>query len=88
MAECAECGRHFHRPAGEDWRVRCVSCWLAHKNLQAERRLDADDIRAELSQNMRALLQLTHPDKHAGSDVANRITGWLLSLRDRIGANR
>ncbi len=85
MAECVECGRYFHRPAGEDWRVRCVRCWLEHKGLQSERQPDATDIRSELNQNMRALLQLVHPDRHDGSEVANRVTAWLLSLRDRNG---
>ncbi len=30
---------------------------------------------------LRQLLQLAHPDKHAGSAMATEITAWLLSLR-------
>jgi len=30
---------------------------------------------------IRQLLQLVHPDKHAGSALAGEITAWLLSLR-------
>lgn len=31
---------------------------------------------------LRELLQLCHPDKHGGSALAQRITAWLLELRE------
>lgn len=34
------------------------------------------------SYRVRQLLQLCHPDRHAGSATANEITTWLLSQRD------
>jgi len=33
---------------------------------------------------LRQLLQLTHPDRHAGSALANEVTVWLLALRKGI----
>ena len=30
---------------------------------------------------LRQLLQLCHPDRHGGSDLAHRTTSWLLDLR-------
>jgi hypothetical protein len=38
----------------------------------------------ELSQNLRSLIQLVHPDKHGGSESANRTTQWLLNVKRRL----
>lgn len=35
---------------------------------------------------VRELLQLVHPDKHGGSELAQRVTQWLLDLRKRVTA--
>ncbi len=36
---------------------------------------------------LRRLLQLCHPDKHAGSESAVKATQWLLELREKGGGN-
>ena len=38
---------------------------------------------ATFSGYLRKLIQLCHPDKHAGSETANEVTAWLLSQRSR-----
>lgn len=35
---------------------------------------------------LRELLQLTHPDRHDGSELAQKVTAWLLDLRKRVTA--
>lgn len=30
---------------------------------------------------LRQLLQLTHPDKHANSELSHTVTAWLLEMR-------
>lgn len=88
---CLDCGQPYDRADEESWRVRCRRCYFNYKHERQEVRAHApavDDLRRELLDNMRPLLQLAHPDKHNGSDTANRVTQWLLSLRDRIGASR
>ena len=85
---CVECGEDFWREDDQAWRVRCVPCWLASKRSRPTK-IDQSqafhDLRAELGSNIKALLQLTHPDKHAGSRTATEVTQWLLSLRQRLG---
>lgn len=85
---CAECGADFWRDEDQDWRVRCVPCW---KRSKKERLAKIDqseafnDLKAELGSNIKALIALCHPDRQSNSEQANRITAWLLSLRDRLG---
>lgn len=38
----------------------------------------------ELAENWRALVQLTHPDKHGGSAGATRVSQWLNGLKGRL----
>lgn len=38
----------------------------------------------ELAANWRALVQLVHPDKHAGSPGATRLTQWLNDIKPRL----
>ena len=35
-----------------------------------------------------SLVRLAHPDKHGGSEAANKATAWLLQQRKRAGANQ
>ncbi len=88
MANCTDCNRYFHQPEDESWRVRCVACYVRMKARRAELRETApvvdDQLRRELCENMRGLLQLTHPDKHGGSEAATKVTQWLLDVRSRI----
>lgn len=75
MTACTGCGTHFPRKPSESWKRLCVQCWLKSKGMvsAAAPALDAPRIRQ--------LLQLCHPDRHAGSALANEVTAWLLSLR-------
>jgi hypothetical protein len=43
-----------------------------------------DGILGELVEHLSLLLQLVHPDKHAGSTASTKATTWLLSLRQRL----
>lgn len=38
----------------------------------------------ELAEHLRALLQCCHPDKHGGSESANKTTQWLLDVKRRL----
>lgn len=88
LASCRDCGRVFARAEGEAWKVRCLSCYSIFKAGRAPVATPpaADPVRTELRDRLRALLMLTHPDKHNGSRLANDTTAWLLSVRERIGA--
>jgi hypothetical protein len=88
-ATCCDCGRGFDRDPREHWKTRCIACWAISKgvNLPAATKT-TDPIRDELRDRLRPLLQLCHPDKHDGSQTANLVTSWLLSVRDRLQANR
>lgn len=81
-AICCDCGNNFARDDDEQWKVRCLRCWIARKGTNASRY--ADPIVAELRLHMRGLLSLSHPDRHNGSKLATSTTQWLLDLRERI----
>lgn len=38
------------------------------------------------AERLRQLIRLCHPDLHGGSDLATRVTAWLLDLRKRVTA--
>jgi hypothetical protein len=81
-ARCISCGTRFPRRADEHWKTRCYRCWLATKQLEKAPPLPG--ALAELPQRVRALLQLAHPDRHGGSQLANEITQWLLRVRREL----
>jgi len=80
---CCDCGALFSREAHEQWKRRCLRCWIASKTTTKRAPVD-DPLRAELAANLPALLQLVHPDKHGNSPAANRVTVWLLDVRRRL----
>lgn len=85
---CADCGDDFWRDGGQQWRIRCVPCWLALKGKRPVKIDQAEafnDLRAEIGSNIKPLLQLVHPDRNNNSETSTRLTQWLLSLRDRLG---
>lgn len=85
IATCIDCGREFHRDEDEGWKLRCLPCWIATRPAHGTAPTPAPDpIREEIAGELRALLMLCHPDKHANSALANRVTKWLLELRDRL----
>lgn len=81
-AICRDCGTNFARDDDEQWKVRCLRCWIARKGTNASQY--ADPIVDELREQIRPLLSLAHPDKHNGSSLATTTTQWLLSVRDRL----
>ena len=85
-SRCTDCGEHFHREAEQTWKVRCLSCYIAHKSAAPARPAPptVDPAYQEFLGNLRELIQLTHPDRHGGSPLSNRISGWLLSVRNRV----
>lgn len=80
---CSECSQAFVREPNQEWRKRCVKCWLASKG---ERMSAEAELRAEIGANLKPLIGLCHPDRHGNSEQANRTTAWLLSLRARLNA--
>lgn len=78
---CLDCGAPALRPQGETWRVRCVPCWRESKGLHSAPVQGQAAAPAIEPTMVRRLLQLCHPDKHAGSEAAVVATQFLLSLR-------
>jgi len=95
FATCTACGAHFVRGADEQWKRLCLGCWREKKSRThdsatcaacyqrglAAGRAEAPSTPALDKTRLRELLQLVHPDKHAGSPLAVRITQWLNDLR-------
>lgn len=97
LAVCESCFGSFDRPASESWKRKCFSCWKRSKADQKSAEPDAyaagyragfaarlvvpSEAPAIDKDRLRALIQLCHPDKHAGSALAGEVTTWLLSLR-------
>lgn len=76
LTACSDCGQHFPRKADEVWKRLCLPCWRKSKGLATTTAAPAIE-----PTRLRQLLQLCHPDKHGGSELANAVTAWLLSLR-------
>lgn len=64
------------------WRL-CRECFGKQARLE---RASNDDFRREVAEYLPLLVQLCHPDRHAGSPAATRATQWLLALRRRLPA--
>lgn len=71
--KCVDCAEIFVVSEDDKWKKICFACWKRKK----QQRVDFVD---EFSSRQRALLQLCHPDKHAGSALAHQITQWLLAV--------
>jgi hypothetical protein len=88
-ATCTDCGAGFDRDPREHWKVRCLSCWALAKGIRVPATTTgADSTLVELRDRLRPLLSLCHPDRHDNSQLATTTTQWLLSVRDRLQANR
>lgn len=87
IARCEQCGAGFVRADGERWKTLCLPCWRRSK---ADDTAPARAAGAALDAGrIRQLLQLVHPDKHAGSELATELTQWLLQQRAQLrGAAR
>lgn len=78
LTACTDCGQHFQRKTDETWKRLCLPCWRKSKGIVTAAAPGPAPIEPT---RIRQLLQLCHPDKHAGSSLANEVTGWLLELR-------
>lgn len=94
---CRECGHDFYADA--EWKSVCIHCYKKQKRAEdrvyeleeenaklrvfIETRLPAMIEDRVDESRLRKLIQLCHPDKHNGSEGANEITQWLLSLRPK-----
>jgi hypothetical protein len=78
---CSDCGATFERDPDEEWKRRCLRCWIKSKNAKATAE---DPLRTELAANLPTLVQLCHPDRHNNSLASTRVTQWLLELRHRL----
>jgi len=81
----------------EPWRTLCRRCYLKKDDeLEAQRdKLLEENARLRFAlrdrpkpppagltqERIRTLIRLCHPDKHGGSEAANEITTWLLTMR-------
>lgn len=81
-ARCLDCGDAFQRDAEAHWRVRCLPCWREAKGLRSTPAVT--QVAPVIEDAMlKRLIQLTHPDKHGGSEAAVIATRFLLELRAR-----
>lgn len=92
--KCVRCGAWS---GNEAWRTLCKSCYILSRREEEEEvrqqlayyRAECDRLRRTVpttgipQDKLRSLVQLCHPDKHNGSKTANKITAWLLTLREK-----
>lgn len=71
--ECTDENMHFYRIGYEAGR-RAVEAFAAPEPPPIDKT------------RLRELIQLAHPDKHGNSELAQRVTQWLLDLRKRVTA--
>lgn len=94
MAVC-KCGATFSRDPQQTWRKLCSACYRTSQRESAIREGYTAGFRAGFAagaaqfpqldvQFIRQLRQLTHPDKHAGSTLANEVTAKLNRMASRI----
>ena len=94
MPNCGSCGNF----AGEEaWRKLCGKCFGKQKRKEEEDR--EEQIAALMQElammrreqravalpadRLRQMIQLCHPDKHGGSDLAKDVTQWLLQQKGK-----
>lgn len=78
---CPECGDEYYRD--QHWKAICLDCYIERKGARkaAPPQPQAPAIPPDM---WRRLLQLCHPDKHAGSEVATTTTQWLLQMKPNL----
>ena len=86
QARCCDCGKRFRRAIDEDWKIRCIACFKKLKQAESITlsKSASSGLDREFAEHWRLLVQLIHPDKHGGSEAANRATQWLLSVKGRL----
>lgn len=78
---CLTCHGPFTRDFDQTWKRLCLPCWRRAKGAAPSPAAAATPSAPLEPSRIRQLLQLVHPDKHAGSALANEVTQWLLDLR-------
>jgi hypothetical protein len=84
VATCAQCIRPFLREFDASWKKLCMPCWRARRGGAMPPPVPAAQPQIP-KEMLRRLLQLTHPNRHAGSEAAHIATRWLLEQRGRGG---
>lgn len=86
VKRCPECSKYFEQLG--DWQVICKSCYARAKRVRDADTTDKPSgffISQELLKKIR---QLTHPDRHDASQLANSVTAELNKLMaGRAGKN-
>jgi hypothetical protein len=77
---CDECGQSFYPKLG--FENFCFPCWKKARDAKEQPTVLPHP--SEWASNLPKLIQLCHPDKHAGSQLSNRVTNWLLEQRARL----
>lgn len=91
---CVDCSKTFN-DRDEDFRVRCYSCYVKYKEQKVNPFARSKSMPPmlpkewhEFLNELPALLQLCHPDKHSQSDGSRRLTDWLLRVKKKHGNKR
>ena len=94
-ARCLKCKQPFRRSPDEAWKTLCVRCWYAGRASTGRKSSSAGSKSStgpklppravdEFSDRLREMIQLCHPDRHGGSELAGQVTQWLLRVRKEL----
>lgn len=86
---CIDCSKLFD-DRGADYAVRCFPCYIEHKKAQTNPFNRSKTLPPllpeawfEFLEEIPALLQACHPDKHNQSKGSIRLTHWLLAVKKK-----
>ena len=86
---CIDCFASFL--PRENYEIRCFPCWKTWKIARGEFRArpaptpdPSLPAPAEWREMLPRLLMLSHPDRHANSEMATKATQWLIAQRLRL----
>lgn len=92
--QCIDCESEFD-DREQAFRVRCFACWKTYKEETVNPFARAKTLPPmlpkewhEFLNELPALLQLCHPDKHNQSLGSQRLTDWLIKVKKRHGGRR
>jgi hypothetical protein len=92
VAYCTKCGGDFERDSNERWRKLCLPCYKQKKRAEEtsyQQKAPPPPPQIKIVYRDRPipkdildrLIRLCHPDKHDNSEMATKITQWLLEQR-------
>jgi hypothetical protein len=84
---CQSCGVRFE--AEEAWKKLCFPCWKEKRDAENPKKTEYRQpatrtvyVPVEIPKDMlKILINLCHPDRHDGKDIATKATQYLLGLR-------